>query len=116
MEDLTHNLEGVSNDANSHQLLSVVASIHHQGVSETLDDGALCLAEPLLCVSTGRVGDIDRSSDLDVIAVKVTVLAHEALPVALLNLRFVSQYIQQHLKIGFLTSKRYRGSQRPRRT
>ena len=64
----TYDLKGVSNNSDSHKLLSVVAAVHHQGVSETLDDWALCLSESLLCVSAGRVGDVDRCSDLDVIA------------------------------------------------
>ena len=58
----------MGDNSDSHQLLSVVAAIHHERVGETLDDWALCLSEPLLCVSAGRVGDVDRSSDLDVIA------------------------------------------------
>ena len=37
----------MSNDAHSHELLSVVATVHHEGVGETLNDWALCLAETL---------------------------------------------------------------------
>jgi hypothetical protein len=58
----------VGNDADSHKLLSVVTTVHHQGVGETLDDWALCLSESLLCVTTGRVGDVDWCADLDIIA------------------------------------------------
>ena len=65
----TYDFEGVGNDADGHELLSVIAAVHHQGVGETLDDGALCLAESLLCVSAGGVGDVDWGTDLDVIAV-----------------------------------------------
>jgi hypothetical protein len=67
---LTYDLERVRNDADSHELLSVVTTVHHQGVGETLDDGALCLSESLLCISTGRMGDVDRGADLDVVAIK----------------------------------------------
>lgn len=65
----THNLEGVCNDAHSHELLSVVAAVHHERVGETLNDGALCLAETLHSVSASRVGNVHGLSDLDVIAV-----------------------------------------------
>ncbi len=67
--DLTYDLESVINDANSHKLLSVVTSVHHQRVGETLNDWALCLAESLLGVSTSGVGDVDWGADLDVIAI-----------------------------------------------
>jgi hypothetical protein len=59
----------VGNDADGHELLSVVAAVHHQRVGETLDDGALCLSESLLCISAGGVGDVDWGADLDVIAI-----------------------------------------------
>ena len=65
----THDLKGVSDDAHSHELLSVVAAVHHERVGETLNDGALCLAETLDGISASRVGDVDWLSDLDVIAV-----------------------------------------------
>ena len=74
-KDSTYDLERVCNNANSHKLLSIVTSVHHQGVGQALDDGALCLSESLLCISAGGVGDVDRSSDLDVIAVKSALLA-----------------------------------------
>lgn len=64
----TYDLEGVGDDADGHQLLSVVAAVHHERVGETLDDGALCLPESLLGVSAGGVGDVDGGTDLDVIA------------------------------------------------
>lgn len=65
---VTYDLEGVGNNTDSHELLSVVTTVHHQGVGETLDDGALCLSESLLGVSAGGVGDVDWGADLDVIA------------------------------------------------
>ena len=36
----------VLDDPDGHQFLAVVASVHHQGVDQTLDTGALSLAEP----------------------------------------------------------------------
>ena len=59
----------MGDNSDSHELLSVVAAVHHQGVGKTLNDWALCLSESLLCESTGRVGDVDGCSDLDVVAV-----------------------------------------------
>jgi len=63
----TYDLESVSNNADSHELLSVVASVHHEGVGKTLNDRALCLAESLLGETAGRVRDVDRGADLNVI-------------------------------------------------
>lgn len=65
---MTHDLEGVGDDADGHDLLSVVAAVHHEGVGETLNDGALGLAESLLGVTTSRVGEVDGLTDLDVVA------------------------------------------------
>ena len=59
----------MSDNADSEELLSVVAAVHHQRVGETLDDGALSLAEALGGIATGRVGKVDGSADLDVVAV-----------------------------------------------
>jgi hypothetical protein len=50
-------LEGVLDDAHSHALLTVVATVHHQRVGETLDNGALGLAETLDVVALGGVGE-----------------------------------------------------------
>lgn len=57
-------------NTDGHQLLSVVAAIHHQRVGKTLNDWALCLPEALLGVSSGRVGGVDWRADLNVITVK----------------------------------------------
>jgi len=65
----TYNLESVCNNANSHQLLSVVSAIHHEGVGESLNDGALSLSESLCSIATGGVGNVDWGSDLDIVAV-----------------------------------------------
>jgi hypothetical protein len=59
----------VSDNADSHGLLSVVATVHHDGVGQALNDGALGLAETLGGIATGRVGGVDRLADLDVVAV-----------------------------------------------
>lgn len=59
----------MGDDADSHELLSVVAAVHHQGVGQALDDWALCLAETLDGVPAGGVGDVDGLADLDVVAV-----------------------------------------------
>lgn len=66
---LTYDLESVGDNADGHNLLSVVATVHHQGVGQTLDDWAVCLSESLLGVSAGGVGDVDWGADLNVIAV-----------------------------------------------
>jgi hypothetical protein len=64
----THDLEGVGDNADGHDLLSVVAAVHHEGVGETLDDGALGLTESLGGVTASRVGEVDGLTDLDVVA------------------------------------------------
>lgn len=58
----------MGDDADSHQLLSVVAAVHHERVGQSLDDGAVGLAESLRGISTGGMGDVDGGSDLDVVA------------------------------------------------
>lgn len=65
----------MSDNAHSHELLSVVAAVHHERVRETLNDRALGLPESLDSISAGRVGDVDGRADLDVIAAEV-VSAH----------------------------------------
>jgi hypothetical protein len=64
----THDLEGVGDNADGHDLLSVVTAVHHEGVGETLNDGALGLAESLGGVTASRVGEVDGLTDLDVVA------------------------------------------------
>lgn len=61
-------LEGVLDDADSLKLLTVVAAVHHQGVGETLNDGALGLAETLASVAASGVRKVDRGLDLNVVA------------------------------------------------
>ena len=52
---MTYDLKGVGDNADSHELLSVVADVHHERVGETLNDGALGLPEPLDGISAGGV-------------------------------------------------------------
>ena len=59
----------MSNDADSHELLAVVAAVHHEGICETLDDGAVGLPEALDGIAAGGVRDVDGGADLDVVAV-----------------------------------------------
>jgi hypothetical protein len=59
MSSVTYDLESVSDDADSHELFTVVAAIHHKRVGEALDDRALSLAESLDSISTSGVGDVD---------------------------------------------------------
>lgn len=68
----TYDLESMVNNANCHELLSVVTAIHHEGVGETFDDRAICLSESLLCIATSGVGDVDWGSDLNIIASSVS--------------------------------------------
>ena len=67
--DRTYDLEGVGDNADSHNLLTAVTAVHHERVGETLNDGALSLAETLGGIATGSVGGVDRGADLDVVAV-----------------------------------------------
>ncbi len=67
---MTYNLEGVCHNSDGHQLLAVVAAVHHQGVGQSLDDRALSLSESLRGISTGGVRQIHGRSDLDVVAVE----------------------------------------------
>lgn len=66
---VTYDLEGVSDNSHCHELLAVVSPVHHQRVGQTLDDRALSLAEPLDRISAGRMGDVYRRTDLDVVAI-----------------------------------------------
>lgn len=45
-------------NADSHHLLAVVAAVHHQRVGETLNDGALGLAEALDVEAASAVRDV----------------------------------------------------------
>jgi hypothetical protein len=52
---VTYDLESVGNNSNSHELLAVVAAVHHERVGEALNDGALGLPESLDGIAAGRV-------------------------------------------------------------
>jgi hypothetical protein len=68
---ITYDLKGVGDDTDSHELFTVVATVHHERVGETLDDGALGLSESLDSISASRVRDVDGCADLDIIAVEI---------------------------------------------
>ena len=77
----------MGNDADGHQLLAVVAAVHHQGVREALDNGAVRLAEALGSIATGGVRDVNMRTDLDVVAVRKVPLARSVLYLAKLLAR-----------------------------
>lgn len=64
-------LHGLLHDADGKELLTVVATAHHQGVGHTLDDGALGLAETLGGKATSRVGQEDATTELDIVLRKI---------------------------------------------
>jgi hypothetical protein len=97
---LTYDLERVGNNADSHELLSVVTAVHHQRVGETLDDRALRLSESLLGISTGGVGDVDRSTDLNVIAANLLALLALLNAPSLLQLRYGDPYVKEISRIS----------------
>lgn len=51
-------LKGMLDNAHSHQLLAVVAAVHHHGVGQTLHDGALGLTETLGGITSSRVRQV----------------------------------------------------------
>ena len=59
--------KSVLDDTSGHQLLSVVSSVHHQRVGQTLDNRAEGLAKTLDLVTTGSVGNIDVGLDVQVV-------------------------------------------------
>lgn len=72
----------MGNNADSHELLAAVATVHHEGVGQALDDGALRLAEALGGIAASSVRKVDGVTDLDVVAVcaipkSVTVLLQD---------------------------------------
>lgn len=66
----TYDLESVRDDADGHELLAVVAAVHHERVGETLNDGALGLAETLGGIAASSVREVDWLTDLDVVTVR----------------------------------------------
>lgn len=65
--DNVDDLKSVLDDSDSLQLLTVVSTVHHQGVGQSLNDWALSLSESLGSVSTSSVGNENWGSDLDVV-------------------------------------------------
>jgi hypothetical protein len=57
----------VFDDSHGQEFLTVVSSVHHERVGQSLDDGALGFAESLRGVSAGCVGEIDGVAELDVV-------------------------------------------------
>ena len=64
----THDFKGVSHDADGHQLFTVIATVHHERICESLDDWTLCLAKSFDGITSGGVRKVDGCSDLDVVA------------------------------------------------
>merc|ERR1719468_1309273 len=56
-----NDFEAVLDNSNSHQLLTVVAAVHHKAVNHTLNNGALGLLEPLGSIPSGGVGKVTCS-------------------------------------------------------
>ena len=51
-------LKAVLDSPDGHQLLSVVPSVHHEGIDQSLNDGALGLTETLGGITSGAVGNV----------------------------------------------------------
>ena len=69
-EKEAHNFECMGDNADSHELLAVVTTIHHEGVREALDDRAISFTEALNGITTGGVRDVDWRAYLDVVTVE----------------------------------------------
>lgn len=86
----------MGNNADGHELLAAVAAVHHERVGETLDDGALRLAETLGGVTASGVREVDGRTDLDVVAVRRPKSAipslHSIQLVLLFSLYFVAHF------------------------
>ena len=66
-EDDTYNLKSMCNDSDGHELLAVIASVHHHRVCQALNDWALRFSKPLDSISTSGVRCVDGCSDLYII-------------------------------------------------
>lgn len=62
-----NNLESVLDDADCHQFFTIVSSVHHQSIDQTLDDGALSFAESLHGISTGGMSEVYWMTELYVV-------------------------------------------------
>ena len=58
----------MGHDPNSHQLLAIVPTVHHERISQSFNDWALGLAETLDGIAAGRVRNVDGRPDLNVVA------------------------------------------------
>jgi len=65
--DEVDDLESVLDDSDGHDLFTVVSSVHHEGVDQSLNDGHSSLGELLLGVSASSVGNVDGMVDVDVV-------------------------------------------------
>lgn len=88
-------------DADSHELLAVVAAVHHHRVGETLNDRAAGLAESLGGISAGGVGDVDGLGQVDVVAIQLS-------PLEAVQYIFVSQSRRWARPRGFCVDVRER--------
>ena len=64
-----YNLKGMGHDPNSHQLLAIVPTVHHERIRQSFNNRALSLAETLDGIAAGRVGNVDGRPDLNVVAI-----------------------------------------------
>ena len=63
-----YNFKGMGNDADGHQFLAVVATVHHKGIGQALDYGALSFAETFDSITACGMGDVNWRADLNVVA------------------------------------------------
>lgn len=119
-----YNFEGVSDNTDGHEFLAVIASVHHERVCETFDDGTLGFAETLDGIAAGGVGDIDWRADLDVVAVagenqhlrNTFVTRMNRYRMRLLAIEDYSRTQQEYNWRDLLTSRKCRGFQHLRMT
>lgn len=57
----------MGDNADGHELLAVVAAVHHERVDKALNDGGLSLLESLVLVSASSVGSVDGIAESNVI-------------------------------------------------
>ena len=60
VSEQVNDFHGVLDNPDSHELLAIVSTVHHEGVGEPLNNGALCLPETLHRVPTSSVRNICR--------------------------------------------------------
>ena len=69
-EKVAHDFERMRDNTDSHELLAVVATIHHERVREALDNRAIVFTEALNGITTSGVRDVDWRAYLDVVTVR----------------------------------------------